>query len=210
VRRLQSALLAHLADNLSSPDLQQVITAEFNNQLKVTYEERQKLQRLSTDTAESVERKRAELRRQIENAVQSLVMVGPSPALINLHQRLEQDLRALKPPSAEETDERQYTEEEVAEFLNQKLQDLRGVLAAEPELAKREMKHRIDKLILTPVETPEGRFYEISGDLRLLGAPESGVLDGSVHKLAQYSNFCLFPVSLRLPIDRRCGFKKAA
>jgi hypothetical protein len=64
--------------------------------------------------------------------------------------------------------------------------DLGGVLGGDLELAKREMQKRITKLILTPIDTQDGRGYEVSGDLRLFAGPNDVTVDQSSPKLIDH------------------------
>jgi hypothetical protein len=61
--------------------------------------------------------------------------------------------------------------------LRQECQDFCDALTSDAEFARQEIQKRIEKLVLTPKETPEGPVLEVSGDVALL--PTGDVLVGS-------------------------------
>jgi hypothetical protein len=95
-------------------------------------------------------------------------------------------------------------------FLWQECQDFCEALAGDPELARQEIQKRITKLILTPMETPDGAVLEVSEDVGLFRG--AGVmLQSSLEGIAQhYTGFrtphrsCHFITSRYLTTDR-CG-----
>jgi hypothetical protein len=68
----------------------------------------------------------------------------------------------------------------------------------DPELAKREMQKRITKLILTPVDTQNGRGFEVSGDLRLFAGPDDVMVNQSSPKLIDHYKAFVLPIKMML------------
>ncbi len=195
---LQSQLLAHLAANLSTPELRERIEREFTKQLKVACAERARLVKQHELDPQSFERKRAELNRLISNVVDTAVAFGPSPELTARYQAFEQQLAALEPPPVSVTTLENYTQEQIRDFLSKKMADLGGVLGGDPELAKREMQKRIAKLVLTPVETQGIWRYEVSGDLRLFAGPDDIMVNQSSPKLSDHYQAFVLPIQMML------------
>jgi hypothetical protein len=194
----ESQLLAYLGENLKTPALKTRIVNEFSKQLKAAIAERAKAAKLLRDDSGEIERKRVELRRQITNAIDTAVAFGPTPELTARHEKLKQELAALQPPPVIRLPHESYTPNQISDFLETKLLDLGSVLAADPQLAKREMQKRITKLVLTPVETPEGSFYDVSGDLRLFGDLDGVMVHSFMYRSDDHYAFCTLPISIRL------------
>jgi site-specific DNA recombinase len=202
-RGLQSQLLEYLAANLSTPELKKRIEREFTKQLNAACTERKKLEKQHELDPQSFERKRAELNRLISNVLDTAIAFGPSPELTARHQGLQQQLAALEPPPVPATALENYTQEQIRDFLSKKMADLAGVLGGDPELAKREMQKRITKLILTPIDTQNGRGFEVSGDLRLFAGPDDVMVNQSSPKLIDHYKAFVLPIKMMLKSPRR-------
>jgi hypothetical protein len=86
--------------------------------------------------------------------------------------------------------------------------DITGLLAGDPELAKREIQKRVRELILTPFATEEGRGYEVSGDLSLLASEEDVMVDSYSQTLGQHYNEWVMPI--RAVVVRKRHLAEAA
>ena len=196
---LESQLLAYIGENLTSSEFQNRISSEFAEQLDAAIIERAKALKLFGSGSAEAEKKRAELKRQIANAVDTAIAFGPSPELTDRHTKLQQQLAALQPPPVTHLPQENYTVEQIHNFITTKLADLASVLSSDPELAKREMQKRITKLVLSPIRTSEGgKFYGVSGDLRLFGDSDEVMLGPSGTKSAKHYAFRTLPIETRI------------
>jgi site-specific DNA recombinase len=209
-RSLESQLLAYLANALKSPELEDNLANEFTRQLKAECAKRTKLAEEHAMNPGDIERRRATLSKQITNLLDTAQQFGPSAELKVRYDGLKRELDSLKPPPPVGNTSVSFTPKQISEFLNKKLNDLASVLAGDPELAKREIQKRLTKLLLTPIETLEGRGYEVSGDLRLFSGPDDVMLDQFPHKLDQHYTESSMPIRVRLACERRPKMTMAA
>lgn len=209
-RSLSHQLISYLGGRLRSPEVHTRIVEEFSNQLDGAIKERAKLARQSAEDPSASERQRTELKRQIANCIDTAIAFGPSPVLTDRHEKLKQRLAAIEPRPTIAVRQENYSREQIESFVAKKLSDLEAVLVSDPERAKWEMKKRVTHLVMNPLVTPEGRFFEVSGDLRLFADPDDVMLDGSVHRSEQHYNSFLLPISLRLEACTGIGGPKAA
>ncbi len=200
-RRLQIELLSYLATNLSAPEFKARIEKAFHKQLAAEVAEQARLAKTKEHSPEEYERKRGELKRQLDNILNSFQMVGPTSELKERHDALQAQLALLVPPSMKTTAAREFTCDEISTFLSRKLGDLASVLSSDLELAKHEVQQRITSLVLTPFEENGKRWYEISGDLRLFAREEDVMVKPFSPKLIQHYKDLSLPISLKL------GFK---
>ena len=61
---------------------------------------------------------------------------------------------------------------EMREFVTQKALDLTAVLRLDVATARRVLANHVQKLALTPKETPDGGVLEVSGDVDLFGGDD--------------------------------------
>ena len=209
-RSLSSQLITYLGNRLRSPEVRNRIVAEFSSQLEVAVKERAKLARQRSEELSGEEGQRSDLNRQIANCIDTAVAFGPSSELTARHESLQRQLLAIQPKPTVVPKQESYSAEEIVAFISKNMSELEAILTGDPEQAKREMQKRVGKLILTPVITPEGRFYKVSGDLRLFAEPDSVMLDQSVHKSGQHYNLCTLPIRMSLNACTGKGGPKAA
>ena len=70
----------------------------------------------------------------------------------------------------------EVTASAIRDFLERKTIEIATILASDPVRAKEEVRKRVSKLRLEPIETAEGKAYRITGDIRLFSSPDEGVM----------------------------------
>jgi len=183
-RVLEPRLTAALANNLQDPALLAQLAEEFHVQVTAAWEQRnQQVAQVTTSKPQLRERER-ELQSQSENLVYSLSIAKGSKTLIDRLQFIDAELERVREMLAlpEEPESPPLPVAEIEQFLNRKTADIAALITGDPELAKVELRKRVDKLLMTPKHTPEGPVYEVSGDLRLFAAEETVDCAGSVHR----------------------------
>src|SRR5262249_51749059 len=147
---------------------------EFSTQLKARIELEEKLANDAASNASQLKQERAELHLQAGHFFDAIAQHGVfsllSSQLFFLGAPLAEVERLLTTkPSATRV---AFSENEIREFLRKESRDFCSVLVADPEVAKREIQKRINKLVLTPKQTAHGIVLEVTGDVGLFQRPD--------------------------------------
>ena len=185
--RLEQQLIAALSRNLLRPELEDDIAHQFSEQLKAAVENEARLANEAVSNGPRLREQRSELQRQAANVVDAIRQHGISPFLSTELATLESSLaeidRQLVAKPAPKL--RAFSEEQIREFLRRASQQFCEVLTSDPERGKQEIQRRITKLVLTPIETPEGRRLEVTGDVALFvgdDVMENSSLEGTAQQ----------------------------
>jgi site-specific DNA recombinase len=184
--RLEQQVISALSTNLLDPRLEEERTREFVAQLKARIDLEEKLAQEAEVNRPALEKERYELSARGRRLSEAIAMTGHSPFLLEqlkgVDSRLaEIDDRLSSKPIAKLPS---YTDEQVREFLRKESSDFCEVLTGDPETAKREIMKRINQLVLTPKQTPNGTVIEVAGDVELF-RHEDVVLNNSMDGTAQ-------------------------
>jgi site-specific DNA recombinase len=169
-RILEQELLKALAGNLTRPAIWAELAAEFEKRVHEAVKEHAQAVKQSTRTPADFDRCIAEVEARIANLLDAIEKNGMSDRLQARYKLAEKELEDLQreksilvePPLAPN-----LTEADIREFLERKMTEIADVLASDPVRAKAEIQKRVSKLRLEPTETPEGKAYRVTGDLRL-------------------------------------------
>jgi site-specific DNA recombinase len=203
--KLEEALLAALSRNLADEVLHGEVVHLFGSELRKRLAEQTQAAREFGSKRTEVVAQKAELTNQLQNVRQAIRKIG-------LDADLEADFRTLKAQievidrklEAEQTQATiQVDERMIRDYLTEQAQNLSQVLAGDPVRTKEELRKRVDSLTLTPVVTDHGRFYEISGDVRLFGGPEGALQSEGLESFGLHYTF-----PLRLEIQAARQFKR--
>jgi len=177
--RLEHQLISAISNNLLDPRLEAERIQEFRKQLEARIALEEKLAAEAVSNRPMLEAERSELERQGRNLADAIAQQGSSPflsaQLARVDARLaeiEQLLRAKPTPKLP-----MFTDEQIRGFLRKESQDFCELLKGDPERARQEIQKRINRLVMTPKETPSGAVLEVSGDIELLRTGD--VLEGS-------------------------------
>lgn len=134
-----------------------------------------------------IERELAATNRRVQNLVEAVAQHRISAALSEELERAELRRDELKASlAAASTPAPTFTTDELREFLQRQMGRFAEILAEDRALAREELRKRIDKIILTPRDTPEGPALVASGDLRLFATGDDGALQrSSFHRFSQ-------------------------
>jgi hypothetical protein len=186
-RKLEQQLISALAANLLDPRLEKVRAEEFGNQLKLALEQEARLARDAAAGNTKLKVEQSELRQQAANLVDAIAKHGISPflsaQLATVESKLadvERGLAAKPQPKLPE-----ISDKEIHEFLRRKAQEFCELLTGDPARARQELQKRIDKLILTPMDTPNGSVLEVTGDIGMF-TKDDVMLPNSLEGIAQH------------------------
>lgn len=60
-----------------------------------------------------------------------------------------------------------FTDKQIGEFLQKEYKDFCELLKGDPETARTQIQKRINRLVLTPRQTPHGTVFNLTGDVEL-------------------------------------------
>jgi hypothetical protein len=153
--------------------------------------------------------RREELHAQARNLAEAIAAMGHSPTLLSQLSTVEREAERVEARLAQMNKpmDLAVTLEELREFVARKAADLGGILRADVATARRTLAKHIEKLVLTPRETPEGAVLEVSGDVDLFGGEPCVVQMVARDGIAQHYNVLTIPLTgiyldPKLEIDR--------
>jgi DNA invertase Pin-like site-specific DNA recombinase len=163
--RLEKQLLNALEQRLLNPQLMDYLLKRFQEELQ------QRLDQIERKSAgqEELGHERRRLQMQIERIADAIADTGHSPALLSKLADLENRIAELdRRAAADRPVNVSATVEEVKEFIQQNVMQLRNLLLQDPTRSKAALVRHLGQLVLKPVATPSGPVYEVSGSLDLL------------------------------------------
>ena len=90
-------------------------------------------------------------------------------------------------------------------FARQQAGELKRVLGGDREIAQQALRRMVKRLILTPVQTPRGSAFEVTGDIDLFAGGSGGssvMLSATGTHCAKYYGFALSLTGLQLDPGR--------
>ncbi len=195
-RVLQEQLLGALARNLTDLAIWSKLAVEFEVRVRDAVKKHADAAKRSTKTPADFDKLIADVEVRIAHLEDAIEKLGISDRLQARYKLAEKELDDLKREKAivvEPVPVAEVTASEIRDFLGRKMTEIAAILASDSVQAKEEVRKRISKLRLEPVETEEGKAYRITGDIRLFSSPEEGVMvSPSLSKSAQlYSSWTL-------------------
>jgi site-specific DNA recombinase len=172
--RLEEQLLAGLIQKLLRPDMLEYAVQVFAEQLQKRLKEIQEEQMRLASGIKALQDRRAELKLKATNLAEAIAAMGHSPTLLDQLSTVEREIEAIDRKIAEinAPKELSFSIQRLREFVTEKTLDLQSVLKGDVAAARRTLANHIEKLILTPKETPEGALLEVSGDIDLFARDE--------------------------------------
>ncbi|MCU1284045.1 MAG: recombinase family protein [Acidobacteriales bacterium] len=188
--RLEAQLIEAIAKKLANPQMKEMISRNFDEQLRnLLLEEQAHLETIEEERSQLTS-ERSNLQRQAENVIKAISQHGLSDSLSaqlritesklqQLEKHLEKPARPLK---------LSFAEDEIQLFVEQEATDFSEALAGDRLLARQELQKRISKLILTP-STEDGGVFEVSGDVRLFVGADGGMQSNSLEICSALHSF---------------------
>ena len=178
-RVLEEELLNALGRNLTSAAIWTELASDFEMRVREAVEEHAEALKRSTKTPADFDRCIAEVEARIahlEDAIEKLGMSDRLQARYKLAEKELEDLKEEKAILVEPVPVAEVTASEIRDFLERKTIELATILASDPVRAKEEVRKRVFKLRLEPIETEKGKAYRITGDIRLFSSSDEGVM----------------------------------
>jgi DNA invertase Pin-like site-specific DNA recombinase len=198
--RLEPQLIAAISRNLLDQRLEQQRIRDFSAQLQASIELEERLASEAASNTSNLSVERTDLEQQAIRLADAIGQHGYSATLSaqlsKVESRMAEINRLLTVKPASKLP--RFTDEQIAEFLRRETKDFCDALTSDPEFARQEIQKRINRLVLTPRETPDGVVFEVSGDVALLR--NGDVLDESpLEGIAQH--YILPQIKISLALD---------
>ncbi len=126
----------------------------------------------------SLQKRRREIKAKADNIAAAIAKAGPLESLLGQLSNLEREISQIDERLNELNNplDLAATVDEVRRFVKTKMEDLKAVLRSDAITAREVLSRHIQRLVLTPTETPEGPVYGASGDVDLFGYEKDLVL----------------------------------
>ncbi len=156
----------------------------------------------------SLEARLADLTSQEGNLVRAIARHGDSEALMSELATVEsyvKDVRRQLSHSVNigKTGRETVSFDQFRSFVIEKAGNLESVLRGDPVVARETLRKVIRRLVLTPVQTPSGPAFEVTGDIDLFAAGAGVMLGSSVDQTAKHYTPLLSLVGVQLDPNKR-------
>jgi site-specific DNA recombinase len=143
---------------------------------------------------------KAEERRR-DNLVQAIGVGGEIRSLVDALAGSESEIKLLSKKLEElvpSTKCRDLRLPEIRKFIDRQAQSFEQILLGAAETLKIEFQRRISQaLIVTPVDTKDGRVFRVTGGVGLFSPGEGAMLSDQVNRIGQH---CTIPVDIQIPL----------
>ena len=176
--RLEEQLLSALAERVLQPNMVEYAIAAFQRELEKRLREIQEEKEREAGSVTNLQNRRRELKTRADNIAAAVASAGPLESLLGQLSSLEREIVQIDERLNEMNNPLDFaaTIDEVRRFVTAKMADLKNVLRADAITAREVLSRHIQRLVLTPKETPEGPAFGVSGDVDLFGYEKDVVL----------------------------------
>jgi site-specific DNA recombinase len=172
--RLEDQLLAALTERILQPEMLEYTLQRFSEEVQRRLRQIQKESAQAASGVNLLQARRRELKTKANNLADAIAAIGHSPTLLSQLAAIETEISKIDGELAEINTPHKLdvTIAELRKFVSEKALDLRSVLRADVAVARQALAKHIEKLVLTPKETPNGPALEVSGDVDLFAGDE--------------------------------------
>jgi site-specific DNA recombinase len=145
-----------------------------------------------------------QLEKEQSNVAAAIASVGAVDPLLKELDRIETDKKEVKADLARANGPTPsgISFEEFRKFVWRASTDLDSILRGDRILAKAAIKRVARQLVLTPIDTAEGRFFEVSGDIDLFAGTSGVLLGTAVDRNAKQYTSLLSLTGIQLDPDK--------
>ena len=180
--RLESQLLDGLSNRVLSPAAVDFAFQEFQVQLDRRLKELRAQADNAANGVAALQARRLELKGQTDRVTDAIAAIGHSPNLLSKLATLEVEVERLDDRLAEINQPRDLSLSlsGLREFLCEQLANISDLLHGDVETARQVFAKHVDRLVLTPQETPDGPILAVSGDVELFNVlPDTEVVSSN-------------------------------
>ena len=186
--KLEGQLISALVKNLLRPELAEELFLLFQQSVTTTLENEARLAEESANRSTELHQERAKLLNEAQNIAEAIAQQRISPVLSRRLAQTEARLSEIDDllSAPRQVEFPTFSAEEIRSALRDQSQRLVEILTGDKAAAKQELQRRIDKLILTPRETPTGWVLDISGSIGLFTGASDEMLTNSLEGIGQH------------------------
>lgn len=208
--RLEQQLLASLTHQLLKPEMMEYAIRRFTEEVQKKLDEARQQMDNAANGILALQAKRLELKGQATNVTEAIAAMGHSPSLLKQLATIEQTIAALDDQIIEkkQLSETSVSLEDLRTFFTEKASSFSEMLRRDVGTAKMALAKHVEKIVLSPEETPEGPVYAVSGNVDFFFDGQERMLGDSCpghHKLSRRRSESMFRPSLIQ--NRRMCFK---
>jgi len=164
--RLEGQLLAAIETRALTPEMMDYTLSRFQQELQKRLANIQK----QGKGLSALHKERSELQAKAKRVTEAIAEAGHSPALLAQLSSIESELAHVERRiDARKPVDLNVTVAEMRDFVSQKMSQLRDLLRNDPGTLKGALMKHVPQLVLTPVETPTGPVFDVTGGVELVG-----------------------------------------
>lgn len=205
--RLEEQLLAALSRQLLKPEMMEYALERFTQEVEKKMEEARKQLDNAANGVLALQTRRQGLKAQAGNVTEAIAAMGHSPSLLKQLATIEQAIAALDEQIIEKTqlNDAVVSLEDLRRFFSEKAANFTEMLRGDIGVAKLALAKHLQKIVLSPKETPEGPVYDVAGDIDFFFDGRERMLNDSCpghHKHSKRKSESLLVPSLATITDR--------
>ncbi len=172
--RLEDQLVDGLIQKVLRPDMLEYVLQRFAEETQKRLKEIAAEHERAANGVNDLREQRSQLKAKANNLAEAIAAMGHSPSLLAQLSRVEREIEAIDRKLAQLNTPQDVSVslERLQEFIAEKAAGLRSILKSDVAIARRALANHIQRLVLTPKETPEGAMLEVSGDVDLFAGDE--------------------------------------
>ena len=169
VDRLEKKLIDHLRKTVLTDEMADYAVQEFEKQLKLEIENLAKQSKNHQTRIKSLISERDGLRSEVQRIISAIRAAGHSEAMLRTLRDVEARIAELENAIGEKQAPRAAVSAgRLREHVLHTIHELRELLKTNTQRTKGKLNQHVQRLVLTPTDTSEGRAYAVKGDWRLL------------------------------------------
>jgi hypothetical protein len=176
--RMEEQLIQGLTQKVLQPELIDHLFQRFTEELQRRLKGMEQDSLQAATEVNGLRAKRDELKTKAKNLAEAVAAMGHSPSLLSQLSLVEAEIEKIDNRLAVTNKPQDVTVsiKELREFVARKAFDLTAVLRSDVPIARQALANHLQKLVLTPKETPDGQVLAVSGDVDLFGGDDRVVL----------------------------------
>lgn len=174
--RLEAQLLHELTGRILQPSMVDYALERFHEQLQQRLRQIREQAESAADGIVALQAKRQELKAKVSNVTEAIAAFGHSPSLFSQLAALEGEIAKLDDRLAAMNQPRDFalSIEDLRQFLYGRAAEISSLLHGDVESARHALGKYVERLVLTPRDTPEGPLLEVAGNVELFNGSEEG------------------------------------
>src|SRR6266700_5182177 len=176
--RLEEQLIGGLINQVLRPEMIEYLFSRFAEELQKRLQSLEQESLKAVTELNNLQQKRKELKARASNLAEAIAAMGHSPSLLAQLSVVESEIERIDKQAVQPDRPKRFalSIQDLREFVARKAFDLTSVLRSDVPTARRALANHVQKLVLTPKETPDGQVLAVSGDVDLFGGDDRVML----------------------------------